>query len=53
MLYVDSIKILENSNLSLVDSLIILEQMGNSINEFHISVSSKMIKTKCINVLMY
>ena len=48
---VESIKKLETSNLSLIDSLKILEQVENSVNELPTSVNSTIIKTKCKNVL--
>lgn len=48
---VESIKKLETSNLSLVDSLKILEQVENSVNELPTSANSTIIKTKCKNVL--
>jgi len=44
---VESIKKLETSNLSLVDSLKILEQVEISINELSTSANSTIVKTKC------
>jgi|UniRef100_A0A2S2Q283 hypothetical protein len=48
---VESIKKLETSNLSLVDSLKIVEQVENSVNELPTNENSLIIKTKCKNVL--
>jgi hypothetical protein len=46
-----SIKNFETSNLSLIDSLQILEQVENSVNELSTSENNIIIKTKFKNVL--
>lgn len=47
---VKSIKKLENSNLSLADSLNIVKQVETSVNELPTSANSTTIKTKFKNV---